>query len=330
MEENCPCAHERVSHTTACLLFWQSEKSHRILFFKTLLITIEYLCFRYSQLGVDRRTEESDGLLVVNVIAGSGLKTSQMLLRDLYCVLETDSIRKARSMIRTNTDFFEWDEVFEIEVEDNRFLSLLIYQWDPRTRHRLCFYGGVDLVSLIKRLQEASCVVTDVDFQNDSDSKPLTSPLVGRAPIRFERIALQLEPKGVLYLQIGFLHIKHLFIRHNFSNSYENALFGVSLDELAYRSRLVPPGAASTASAVPLLIRKCVEEVDRRGTEVVGIYRLSGSVWMKLQVRELFYRTAEKIVQGIAKRNEKAVKIALAALDISADAVPDIHAITGK
>ncbi|BHF68993.1 synapse defective 1, Rho GTPase, 2 [Sparganum proliferum] len=284
--------------------------------------------------------EDTAGLLVVNVIAGSGLKTSQMLLRDLYCVLETDSVRKARSMIRTNTDFFEWDEVFEIEIEESRFLSLLVYQWDPRTRHRLCFYGGIDLRSFIRQRRQLLSMNSESEFSQqqqqqvgEPESKPLTSPIVANSAIRFEKIALQLEPKGIMYLQMGILPLKSLYVRRNFTNSYEAGLFGVSLDELMYRNRLLtdllpPPPNDPLSHAVPLLIRKCVEEVDRRGTDVVGIYRLSGSVWMKLQVRELLTRTADKIIQGISKQNEKAVKVALATLDLSADSVPDIHAIT--
>ncbi len=271
----------------------------------------------------------SGGLLIANIIAGSGLKTSQMLLRDLYCVLETDSVRKARSMIRTSTDFFEWDEVFEFEIEESRFLSILIYQWDPRTRHRLCFYGGIDLTSLIRRIVESALEAQELEESPD-ERPPLTSPLIARSGVRFEKIALQLEPKGVLYLQVGYLPMKALFIRRSLSTAYETTLFGVSLDEIMYRNRMLSGLGVLPETAVPLLIRKCVEEVDRRGTEVVGIYRLSGSVWMKLQVRELFTRTAEKITQALAKRNEKAVRGALAALDLSAEVVPDIHAITGK
>ena len=270
------------------------------------------------------------GLLVVNIIAGSGLKTAQTPLRDLYCVLETDSVRKARSMIRTNTDYFEWDEVFEMEIEDSRFLSILIYQWDARTRHRLCFYGGIDLTSLPQRhLTLSPSREKPKPVEVEDESQPLTSPLIARSGMRFEKIALQLEPRGVLYLQMGFLSMSALYTRRNLSAAYETAVFGVSLDELMYRDRMLAGLGVVSDSVVPLLIRKCVEEVDRRGTEVVGIYRLSGSVWMKLQVRDLFTRTAEKIAQGLVERNEKAIRGALAGLDLSPEAVPDIHAITG-
>ncbi|VDN96712.1 unnamed protein product [Rodentolepis nana] len=268
------------------------------------------------------------GLLVTNIIAASGLKTAQMPLRDLYCVLETDSIRKARSMIRTGTDYFEWDEVFEMEIEESRFLSILIYQWDARTRHRLCFYGGIDLTSITQRQIASSPSQENPGGESAEEAQPLTSPLIARSGMRFEKIALQLEPRGVLYLQTGFLPMSALYIRRNLSTSYDSAFFGVSLDELMYRERMLASLGIVPDSVVPLLIRKCVEEVDRRGTEVVGIYRLSGSVWMKMQVRDLFNRTAEKIAQALVKRNEKAVRGALAGLDLSVDAVPDIHAIT--
>ncbi|VEL30285.1 unnamed protein product [Protopolystoma xenopodis] len=82
--------------------------------------------------------------------------------------------------------------------------------------------------------------------------------------------------------------------------------------------------------ALPLIVRKCVDEVDKRGSEVVGIYRLSGSVWMKLQVRELFERATASMLNGLANEDAKQVTQAIFAVDLSPEKVPDIHAITGE
>ena len=43
--------------------------------------------------------------------------------------------------------------------------------------------------------------------------------------------------------------------------------FGVPLDEYF---------AARPALAVPLVVQKCVDEVERRGMDVEGIYRMAG------------------------------------------------------
>ncbi|PAA69920.1 hypothetical protein BOX15_Mlig013375g1 [Macrostomum lignano] len=212
-----------------------------------------------------------DGVLRVHVIAGVGLHSSQSLLRDLYCLLELDSTRVARSMIRTSTDCFEWDEQFDIFCSGARGLGFLLYQWDPRSKHRLCFYGNVNLVSLLSSFRQRY--------------------------IKSEKIALSLEPKGQLYFEVTFAEVPDVFCREP---AQRIGVFGVPLDLLARREK----------SSIPMLVRKCIDEVERRGLEVAGIYRLCGSSRNKQPVREALDRSA-------------------AEADVSAEKVPDIHAVTG-
>lgn len=61
---------------------------------------------------------------------------------------------------------------------------------------------------------------------------------------------------------------------------------------------------------VPIVVQKCVEEVERRGMDIVGLYRLCGSATKKRILREAF------------ERNPRLV-------DLSPDSVPDINVITG-
>ncbi|VEL26741.1 unnamed protein product, partial [Protopolystoma xenopodis] len=220
------------------------------------------------------------GMLVVHLIAGSGLNSSHVLLRDLYCVLETDAIRKARSMIRTSREYFEWNEVFEVELEENRFLALLLYQWDPRTRHRLCFYGGLDLVSLLQTSAPSSqqavagsgvdtttpeCTglgtTTGVGVECGIGSSrermeetkrrqpshgfgALLSPFVALANVKLDKIALQLEPKGLLYLELGFVSMGQAYRRRQSTHAIVAAsstgiLFGVRIDQVVEREHRV-------------------------------------------------------------------------------------------
>ncbi len=74
------------------------------------------------------------GLCVFHLVAGLGLHSSQAVLRDLYCVVEIDSVRRARSMIRTSTECFEWDETFELDLYENHWIAFMLYQWDPHAR----------------------------------------------------------------------------------------------------------------------------------------------------------------------------------------------------
>ncbi|KAF7260325.1 hypothetical protein EG68_02615 [Paragonimus skrjabini miyazakii] len=304
--------------------------------------------------ALPQRSENLSGILVIDLVAGNGLSSSQVLLRDLYCVIEMDSIRKARSMIRTSTSYFEWNEVFELDMDENRFLAFLLYQWDPRTKHRLCFYGGIDLRNLVQRLANIppKCTMSS----NLTNQRPrqnfLLSPALSMIPTNFDKIALQLEPRGILYLEFTHYPLERVYHRYQptVSTSLQHAsisddvLFGVPIDELIERERVVaqlmrvrfPSSSAVSSLApehapyVPLFIRKCVEEIDRRGTDVVGIYRLAGSVWMKLQVRELFNRITKSTLRAIFRGDRKAVEAIIEAIDLSAERVPDIHALTGE
>ncbi|XP_014474489.1 PREDICTED: rho GTPase-activating protein 100F-like, partial [Dinoponera quadriceps] len=75
------------------------------------------------------------------------------------------------------------------------------------------------------------------------------------------------------------------------------------------------PGGVSTALAmgvpnVPIIVWRCVEEVERRGLDIIGLYRLCGSATKKRILREAFERNARSV-------------------NLSPDNVPDINVITG-
>ena len=210
------------------------------------------------------------GSMLVHIYCGHGLKSSRTALRDLYCVLDVDSVNKARTMIRTGAINFDWDEEFEVELEDGaRKMSFLVYSWDPHTRHRLCFSGALILLSVVRRGAH-------------------------------HRLALRLEPKGILYVEMDYRDPLVTFRR--LPSALRNALFGVNLKELVQRER--------SGSNVPLLLQRCVGEVERRGVEQAGIYRLCGSARRKQQLKE----ELEANVMA----------------DLSPDAVSDINVITGQ
>uniref|UniRef100_V9IJ26 Rho GTPase-activating protein 100F n=2 Tax=Apis cerana TaxID=7461 RepID=V9IJ26_APICE len=61
---------------------------------------------------------------------------------------------------------------------------------------------------------------------------------------------------------------------------------------------------------VPIIVWRCVEEVERRGLDIIGLYRLCGSATKKRILREAFERNARSV-------------------NLSPDNVPDINVITG-
>ncbi|XP_067004391.1 rho GTPase-activating protein 100F [Anabrus simplex] len=262
------------------------------------------------------------GLLWVHLLAGRGLRATPSSaattpstpsgppsigdststgLRDLYCVLECDRVHKARTVVRTGDLVFDWDETFELDLVNNRELDLLIYSWDPQYRHKLCYKGSVHLATLLRE-----------------------SPI--------HQLALKIEPRGTLYLRLRHTDPHQTFKRRGMPglllgrpggkalSGASGFLFGADLDTVVARESLtggVPGGVATSvtlatqsASAVPIIIRRCVEEVERRGLDIIGLYRLCGSATKKRILREAFERNARTV-------------------DLSPDNVPDINVITG-
>ncbi|XP_023245907.1 rho GTPase-activating protein 100F [Copidosoma floridanum] len=253
------------------------------------------------------------GLLWVHLLAGRGLRATtassstattpstpsgqpslvNCSLRDLYCVLECDRVHKARTVVRTGDLMFDWDESFELDLVGNRQLDLLVYSWDPQYRHKLCYKGSVHLATLLRE-----------------------SPI--------HQLAVKVEPRGTIYLRLKYTDAGQTFRRRGLpiiSLATRIApLFGIDLDTVVARESKTGgvPGGVSTALAmggsgvpnVPIIVWRCVEEVERRGLDIIGLYRLCGSATKKRILREAFERNARSV-------------------DLSSDNVPDINVITG-
>ncbi|RZF36635.1 hypothetical protein LSTR_LSTR007338, partial [Laodelphax striatellus] len=272
-----------------------------------------------------RQAPAVSGLLWVHLLAGRGLRpsvsgshtsiagavsqsgSSQGVqpagggMRDLYCVLECDRVHKARTVVRTGDLVFDWDETFELDLVDNRELDLLIYSWDPQFRHKLCYKGSVHLATLLR-----------------------DSPI--------HQLALKIEPRGTLYLRLRHTNPYHTFLRKSkqhlllstrtMGKSLSSGIFGADLESVVNRENLtggVPGGVATSVTmatqsalvaSVPIIVRRCVEEIERRGLDIIGLYRLCGSATKKRILREAFERNARTV-------------------DLSPDNVPDINVITG-
>ncbi|XP_072216918.1 rho GTPase-activating protein SYDE1 [Excalfactoria chinensis] len=111
---------------------------------------------------------------------------------------------------------------------------------------------------------------------------------------RAQQLAVQLQPRGVLYSKLTLVE--------QWEGPGEPRVFGVELGQLVEREK--------TATKVPLLIQKCVAEIEKRGLKVVGLYRLCGSAAVKKELRDAFERDS-------------------AAVTLSEQLYPDINVITG-
>jgi hypothetical protein len=235
----------------------------------------EFFKYRPEKPESGIQSEGYSGLLNVHLLAGRGLRASAghtaEHFRDVYCVIECDRIHKARTVVRSGEHSFDWDEVFELDLFDTKEIAFLLYTWDPTFRHKLCYKGILHLASL---------------SLNETPAHSL---------------ALKMEPRGTLYLKLRHKDLQLAFQRPQ--STATNALFGVDLETLVNRE--------NSGLNVPLIVKRCVEEIEKRGSDLVGIYRLCGSAVRKKLLRESFEKNAWLV-------------------DLSPEHVPDINVITSK
>jgi len=112
---------------------------------------------------------------------------------------------------------------------------------------------------------------------------------------------VSLDPTGVLYVELQYLDVSIVYRRAPAPLS--TGRFGVALDSLVLRER--------AAGNIPLVVRRCAEEVERRGLESVGIYRLCCSSRRKRMLKADIDADAERAV-------------------LSADRVPDVNVVSCK
>ncbi|KAL9898707.1 rho GTPase activating protein at 100F isoform 2-T8 [Glossina fuscipes fuscipes] len=232
------------------------------------------------------------GMLWIHLLAGRGLRSTPELgaqhvgggphgsagiTRDLYCVIECDRVHKARTVVRSGDLQFDWDESFELDLVGNKQLDVLVYSWDPQHRHKLCYRGAISLSTILRQ-----------------------SPL--------HQLALKVEPRGTIYIRMRHTDPIALYKRRGLPSLRAGypTLFGADLETVVNRESKGAPGTAP----VPIVLRRCVEEVERRGLDIIGLYRLCGSATKKRLLREAF------------ERNSRAV-------ELSPEHVPDINVITG-
>uniref|UniRef100_A0A671S333 Breakpoint cluster region protein-like n=1 Tax=Sinocyclocheilus anshuiensis TaxID=1608454 RepID=A0A671S333_9TELE len=197
-------------------------------------------------LTVNKDEDESTGLygfLNVIVHSASGLKQSL----NLYCTLEVDSfgifVNKAKTRVYRYTTEPKWNEEFEIELEGSQTLRLLCYE---------------------KSYNKAK--------MNKEDGES-TDRIMGKGQIALDPQMLQgkdwqrtVIPMNGIEVKISMKFTSREFSLKRMSSRKPMGVFGVNISTVTKRER----------SKVPYIVRQCLEEIERRGMEEVGIYRVSG------------------------------------------------------
>ncbi|XP_072104245.1 rho GTPase-activating protein SYDE2-like [Mobula birostris] len=212
------------------------------------------------------------GLVHIRLFGIEGVRPPRPGLRDIFCTIQVDSVSKARTALLTCRDsFLSLDHAFNIELEHSQQLKLLVFTWDPSScRNRICCHGTALLPPLFRGT-------------------------------RTHQLALQLEPRGVLYLKVSLVEVWEVPAGYA-EEQRELRVFRMELSDLVERE--------CSGVSVPLLIQKCVSEIEKRGLKAVGLYRLCGSAAVKKELRDAFERDS-------------------ASVDLSEDVYPDINVITG-
>uniref|UniRef100_A0A8C5QIN1 Active breakpoint cluster region-related protein n=1 Tax=Leptobrachium leishanense TaxID=445787 RepID=A0A8C5QIN1_9ANUR len=207
--------------------------------------------------------DESPGLygfLHVIVHSAKGFDHSA----NLYCTLEVDSfgyfVNKAKTRVFRDTTEPDWNEEFEIELEGSQYLRILCYE--------KCY----DKSKLNK------------------DSNEIMDKIMGKGQIQVSTNFVihmvlilssgKLDPQSVQSKNWHMDVIEMNGIKVEFSMKFssrdmslkrtpskkQTGVFGVKISVVTKRER----------SKVPYIVRQCIEEVEKRGIEEVGIYRISG------------------------------------------------------
>ncbi|XP_078075131.1 rho GTPase-activating protein SYDE2 [Mustelus asterias] len=240
---------------------------------KTHSTEIDIDAFRhYSFVDQPKCSQYISGLMSVHFYGAEDLKPPRIDSRDVFCAIQVDSVNKARTALLTcRTTFLDMDHTFNIELENAQHLKLVVFSWEPTPRrNRVCCHGTVVLPTLFR-------------------------------VSKMHQLAVKLEPRGLIYVKLTLME--------QWENSLDSpdgerepVMFGVEARKIVEKENM--------GLRVPLLMQKCIVEIEKRGCQVVGLYRLCGSAAVKKELREAF------------ERDSKAV-------GLSENLYPDINVITG-
>ncbi|XP_059359482.1 breakpoint cluster region protein-like [Carassius carassius] len=223
-------------------------------------------------LTINKEDDESTGLYgFLNVIVHSATGLKQSL--NLYCTLEVDSfgyfVNKAKTRVYRDTTEPNWNEEFEIELEGSQTLRLLCY-----SKVKQCRDDGenMDRIMAKGQIQLDPQALQGKDWQRTVIS---TNGIEVKLSMRFTSREFSLK---------------------RMPSRKQSGVFGVKIGAVTKREH----------SKVPLIVRQCVEEIERRGMEEVGIYRVSGVA------------TDIQALKAAFEANNKDVSVMMSEMDVNA------------
>lgn len=184
----------------------------------------------YSFADQPKCSQYISGLMSVHFYGAEGLKPPRIDSKDVFCAIQVDSVNKARTaLLSCRTTFLDMDHTFNIEVENAQHLKLVVFSWEPTPRrNRVCCHGTIVLPTLFR--------VT-----------------------KTHQLAVKLEPRGLIYVKVTLMEQWENSL-HGLDKNRESVMFGVDIQKVVEKE--------NAGSMVPLLIQKCIVEIEKRGCQV--------------------------------------------------------------
>ena len=185
----------------------------------------------YSFSDQPKCSQYISGLMSVHFYGAEDLKPPRIDSKDVFCAIQVDSVNKARTALLTcRTTFLDMDHTFNIEIENAQHLKLVVFSWEPTPRkNRVCCHGTVVLPTLFR--------VT-----------------------KTHQLAVKLEPRGLIYVKVTLLEQWENSL-HGLDINREPVIFGVDIRKVVEKENI--------GLMVPLLIQKCIMEIEKRGCQVL-------------------------------------------------------------
>uniref|UniRef100_A0A8C7KGB2 ABR activator of RhoGEF and GTPase n=1 Tax=Oncorhynchus kisutch TaxID=8019 RepID=A0A8C7KGB2_ONCKI len=222
----------------------------------------------------DEETSGLYGFLHVIVHSAKGFKESA----NLYCTLEVDSygyfVSKAKTRVFRDTIEPQWNEEFEIELEGSQCLRILCYE--------KCY----DKTKLNK------------------DDNEIVDIIMGKGQVQLDPQTVQSKNWHVDVIEMNGIKVEFSmkFTSRDLSlkrtpSKKQSGVFGVKISIVTKRER----------SKVPYIVRQCIEEVEKRGIDEVGIYRISGVATDILALKAAFDTNSKDILVMLSDMDINAI-----------------------
>uniref|UniRef100_UPI00358F2BC0 active breakpoint cluster region-related protein-like isoform X2 n=1 Tax=Myxine glutinosa TaxID=7769 RepID=UPI00358F2BC0 len=217
------------------------------------------------------------GFLYVIIHSASGFKRPV----NVYCSIEVDSfgyfVNQARTRTCRDTANPKWNEEFEIELEGSQTLHILCCN-KTATGHQRSKFPRADLDTADAILCKGQI---KLDHKNLSD-KDWQDRVIDMNEVEL-KLSVRLTSREFSLKRLPSLKM--------------TGVFGVKIAVVTKRER----------SQIPYIVRQCVEEIERRGIEEVGIYRVSGVATDIQTLKAAFDNNNKDVVMMLSEMDVNAI-----------------------